>query len=149
MIDSKNLPLLGLDHIGIVVHDLEATAAVLERTLGLRMEETENYKNILRIGFLPLGPVDIELIQPMTKEGLNADFLREQGEGVHHVAFAVTDLEMSLNKAIEQGAKLLLAPCIGARGRQIAFLEGEGMGGTILELVAVSEPDTMNKGVQV
>jgi len=137
--DNEQLAIQNLDHIGIVVHDLEATAAALERTLGLKLEEVENYQDVLRIGFLPLGPIDIELLEPTTDEGLNAEFLREHGEGVHHMAFAVEDLDASLAHALDQGAKLLLAPTIGARGRRIAFLEGEGLGGTIVELVASSE----------
>lgn len=137
--DKDKLALQALDHIGIVVRDLEATAAALDRALGLKLEEIENYQDILRIGFLPLGPIDIELLEPITDEGLNAEFLREHGEGVHHVAFAVEDLEASLAHALDQGAKLLLAPTIGARGRRIAFLEGDGLGGTILELVTDSE----------
>lgn len=139
MMGKGELAIQNLDHIGIVVRDLEATAAALERTLGLKLEEIENYQDILRIGFLPLGPIDIELLEPTTDEGLNAEFLREHGEGVHHVAFAVEDLEASLAHALDQGAKLLLAPTTGARGRRIAFLEGDGLGGTILELVASSE----------
>lgn len=141
MMDKEKLALQGLDHIGIVVRDLEATAAALERALGLKLEEIENYQGTLRIGFLPLGPIDIELLEPITDEGLNAEFLQEHGEGVHHVAFAVEDLEASLAHALDQGAKLLLAPTTGARGRRIAFLEGEGLGGTILELVASSKAD--------
>ena len=125
-----------LDHIGIVVRDLKATAKALELALGVKLEEVEDYQGILRIGFLPLGETDIELIEPITGQGLNAEFLRDHGEGVHHVAYAVEDLEASLQRALDRGAKLLLAPCTGARGRRIAFLEGEGLGGTIVELVA-------------
>lgn len=135
------MEVLRLDHIGIVVRDLEATAAALERTLGLKLEGVENYQNTLRIGFLPLGAIDIELIEPLTDEGMNAQFLREHGEGIHHVAFAVQDLEASLKEALHQGARLLLPPCIGARGRRIAFLDGEGLGGTALELVAAPRAD--------
>ncbi len=125
-----------LDHIGIVVRDLEATAKALELTLGVKLEEVEDYQGSLQIGFLPLGEMDIELIEPATGDGFIAEFLRDHGEGVHHVAYAVDDLEASIQHASDQGAKLLLAPCIGARGRRIAFLEGEGLGGTIVELVA-------------
>ena len=137
MADQKKQAVLGLDHIGIVVRDLEATAAALAQTIGLELEEVEDYQNTLQIGFLPLGSLDIELIEPITEEGLNADFLRERGEGVHHMAFAVADLDAAVEHALQQGAKLLLAPTIGARNRRIAFLEGEGLGGTIVELVEV------------
>lgn len=138
MSEQHNL-LLGLDHIGLVVRNLEATATALEQTVGLKLAEVENYQDLLRIGFLPLGDVDLELIEPITGEGLNAEFLQQHGEGVHHLAFAVADLDAAVDHALRRGARLLLAPTIGARNRRIAFLAGEGLGGTIVELVAVSK----------
>ena len=126
-----------LDHIGIVVRNLDATAAMLEKTIGLKLEEIEDYQDILRIGFMPIGGLDIELLEPTTDSGLNADWLRENGEGVHHMAFAVEDLDAAVDHALQQGVKLLLAPTIGARNRRIAFLEGDELGGTIVELVEV------------
>lgn len=124
-----------LDHIGIVVRDLEATAAALERIVGLKLTDTENYKDLLQIGFLPIGNVDIELLEPTTDEGLNAEFLRDQGDGVHHLAFKVDDLDTTVSHAVNQGAKIILGPTEGARGKRIVFLAGDGMGGTIIELL--------------
>ena len=124
-----------LDHIGIVVRDLEATAAALERIVGLKLTDTENYKDLLQVGFLPIGNVDIELLEPTTDEGLNAEFLRDQGEGVHHLAFKVDDLDTAVNHAVNQGAKIILGPTEGARGKRIVFLAGDEMGGTIIELL--------------
>ena len=124
-----------LDHIGIVVRDLEATAAALERIVGLKLSDVENYKDILQIGFLPIGDVDVELLEPTTDEGLNADFLREQGEGVHHLAFKVENLDAAVARAVKEGAQILLGPTEGARGKRIVFLAGDEMGGTIIELL--------------
>ena len=124
-----------LDHIGIVVRDLAATAVALERTIGLKLAEVENYKDILQIGFLPIGNVDIELLEPTSDDGLNAEFLRDHGEGVHHLAFKVDDLDTAVAHAAAQGAKIILGPTEGARGKRIVFLAGDEMGGTIIELL--------------
>ena len=132
---------LRLDHIGIVVRDLEKTAVALEQTLGLKLERMENYRDSLRIGFFPLGEIQVELIEPLSKKGMNAEFLQQRGEGVHHLAFAVKDLSKALKQAQAEGARMLLQPCIGAEGKPIAFLEGTGLGGTALELVEQGEGD--------
>ena len=124
-----------LDHIGIVVRDLEATAAAIERIVGLKMSEVENYQDILQIGFLPIGDVDVELLEPTSDEGLNAEFLRDHGEGVHHLAFKVDDLDTALAHAVAEGAQIILGPTEGARGKRIVFLAGDEMGGTIIELL--------------
>ena len=124
-----------LDHIGIVVRDLEATAAALERIVGLKLTDVENYKDILQVGFLPIGDIDIELLEPTTDEGLNAEFLRDQGEGVHHLAFKVDDLDAAVSHAVNQGAEVILGPTEGARDKRIVFLAGDEMGGTIIELL--------------
>ena len=124
-----------LDHIGIVVRDLEATAATLERIVGLKLTEVENYKDILQVGFLPIGDVDVELLEPTTDNGLNAEFLRDHGEGVHHLAFKVDDLDTAVSHAVKEGAQIILGPTEGARGKRIVFLAGDQMGGTIIELL--------------
>ena len=126
-----------LDHIGIVVRDLEATAAALERIVGLKLTDVENYKDILQVGFLPIGDVDVELLEPTSDDGLNADFLRDHGEGVHHLAFKVDDLDTAVARAVKEGAQIILGPTEGARGKRIVFLAGDGMGGTIIELLEI------------
>lgn len=124
-----------LDHIGIVVRDIEATAAALERIVGLKLTGIENYKDILQVGFLPIGEVDLELLQPTSDAGLNAEFLRDHGEGVHHLAFKVDDLDTAVAHAVKEGAQIILGPTEGARGKRIVFLAGDEMGGSIIELL--------------
>ncbi len=124
-----------LDHIGIVVRDLAATATALERIVGLKMTEVENYKGILQVGFLPIGDVDVELLEPTRDDGLNAEFLRDHGEGVHHLAFKVDDLDTAVAHAVKEGAQIILGPTEGARGKRIVFLAGDQLGGTIIELL--------------
>ncbi len=126
---------LKLDHIGIVVNNLQETAAAFENIIGLSLEEIEYYKETLKIGFVPVGSLDIELVEPTTSEGLNADFLKNNGEGVHHIAFEVEDLDAAIANAVENGAQVILGPTEGARGKRIVFLDGITLGGTIVELL--------------
>ena len=129
------MTVMKLDHVGIIVKNVDATAAAIERTIGLNLTETANYKDILRIGFMPIGGMDIELLEPTTSEGLNAEFLRDRGEGVHHMAFQVDNLDAAVAAAVEQGAQVILGPTEGARGKRIVFLAGDELGGTIIELL--------------
>ena len=129
------MTVMKLDHVGIIVKNVDATAAAVERTIGLKLTETANYKDILRVGFIPIGGVDIELLEPTTSEGLNAEFLRDRGEGVHHMAFQVDNLDAAVATAVEQGAQVILGPTEGARGKRIVFLAGDELGGTIIELL--------------
>ena len=129
------MTVMKLDHVGIIVKNVDATAAAIERTIGLKLTETANYKDILRIGFMPIGGMDIELLEPTTSEGLNAEFLRDRGEGVHHMAFQVDNLDAAVATAVEQGAQVILGPTEGARGKRIVFLAGDELGGTIIELL--------------
>ena len=129
------MTVMKLDHVGIIVKNVDATAAAVERTIGLKLTETANYKDILRVGFIPIGGVDIELLEPTTSEGLNAEFLRDRGEGVHHMAFQVDNLDAAVAAAVEQGAQVILGPTEGARGKRIVFLAGDELGGTIIELL--------------
>ena len=129
------MTVMKLDHVGIIVKNVDATAAAVERTIGLKLTETADYKDILRIGFIPIGGVDIELLEPTTSEGLNAEFLRDRGEGVHHMAFQVDNLDAAVAAAVEQGAQVILGPTEGARGKRIVFLAGDELGGTIIELL--------------
>jgi methylmalonyl-CoA epimerase len=129
------MTVMKLDHVGIIVKNVDATAAAVERTIGLKLTETANYKDILKIGFIPIGGVDIELLEPITSEGLNAEFLRDRGEGVHHMAFQVDNLDAAVAAAVEQGAQVILGPTEGARGKRIVFLAGDELGGTIIELL--------------
>ena len=129
------MTVIKLDHVGIIVKSVEATAAAIERTIGLKLEEVVNYKDILRIGFIPIEGVGVELLEPTTSEGINAEFLRNRGEGVHHMAFQVDNLDAAVAAAVEQGAQVILGPTEGARGKRIVFLAGDELGGTIIELL--------------
>ncbi len=59
------MTVMKLDHVGIIVKNVEATAAAVERTIGLKLADTATYKDILKVGFIPIEEMDIELLEPM------------------------------------------------------------------------------------
>jgi methylmalonyl-CoA/ethylmalonyl-CoA epimerase len=124
-----------IDHIGIVVRDLEKAIKVYSDVLGLkvdRVEQVEEFK--VKIAFLPIGEVLVELLEPIGP-GTVQDFLAEHGEGLYHICYKVTDIDKALE---EVGKKTKLRdkrPRPGGAGSRVAFLEPEGMFNVETELV--------------
>ena len=124
-----------LDHVGIAVPSLDASLAIY-RELGLpetHREEVESQK--VRTAFLPAGGVRIELLEPTAPDSPISKFLARRGPGIHHVCFAVDDLDAALARLAERGYRLLNpAPVPGAGGKRVAFLHPEAGGGVLIEL---------------
>ncbi len=132
-----------LDHIGVVVRDMEFTLRQYETILGLKPTHFETYGDgLLNIAFLPVGPqsefgwTKIELLQPL-REGSSAwEFLHTHGEGVEHLAFLVGDVDHELDRLAHLGIPLrdtVSRP--GAGGMQIAFLHPQALSGVLGEFV--------------
>ncbi len=128
-----------IDHIGIVVKNLEASIARYQTLLGLQLKEIEEVEvegAMLRVAFLPVGNTNIELVHTSAKNGLAADFLRNHGEGIHHIAFSVEDLASVFDTLRDQGVSFLWDRIIpGSRGSQVAFYKSEEFNGVYIELV--------------
>ncbi|WP_319406124.1 VOC family protein [uncultured Desulfosarcina sp.] len=128
-----------IDHIGIVVANLESSMARYQTILGLQLKEIEEIEvdgAILRVAFFPAGDTNIELVHTMAKNGLAADFLRDHGEGIHHIAFAVDDLKSIFDTLLGQGVSFLWDRIIpGSRGSQVAFFQPKEFNGVYIELV--------------
>jgi methylmalonyl-CoA/ethylmalonyl-CoA epimerase len=125
-----------LHHVGIVVADIDAAAAkyaALGFPGGERFEIAE--QGIIAITYHS-GQGYTELIQPTDPEGAIAKFMAKRGEGMHHVAYRVTDLEDSLATLVKAGVRLIdESPRTGAHGWRIAFLHPEAGNGVLIELV--------------
>jgi methylmalonyl-CoA/ethylmalonyl-CoA epimerase len=129
-----------VNHLGVLVEDLDAALAGFREHLGLTLEQTERYGDELDIAFLPCGDTQVELIRPLTGEGDNADWLARHGPGIQHVAFEVDDLGAALAELGERGVRVLGdAPRPGAGNTIIAFLEPEQFGGVLVELCQPAE----------
>jgi methylmalonyl-CoA/ethylmalonyl-CoA epimerase len=124
-----------VDHLGVIVGDLDGAVKSFTEHLGLELDHTERYGDELDIAFLPCGETLVELIEPLKEEGSNADYLREHGPGIQHVAFEVDDLEAALAELAERGVEPLGdVPMPGAGGMRIAFLDPQAFGGVLVEL---------------
>lgn len=125
----------GVHHLGIIVRDARAAAARFA-SLGLEVAAWEEYgPGLLRIGFIPVGDVLLELIEPLGTDDVNARWLRERGEGLQHIAFQVDDLRAALDRLRAQGVPLQdAAPRPGAANTLIAFLAATAAEGLLVEL---------------
>ena len=126
------------DHIGIAVKDLDEALEIYERLFGLKPIKVETHEDIhVRMAFIRVGETLIELLEP-TEQGAGriGEFLKENGEGVHHIAFRVRDI----NHAIEtlNALKVPLrdtVPRDGGDKSRIAFIDPTATKNVLTELV--------------
>jgi methylmalonyl-CoA/ethylmalonyl-CoA epimerase len=125
-----------IDHIGVVVRDIEQALKVYQSALGLPLREVvEVPGQKVEVAFLPVGEGNIELVQPLSDDTGTAKFLRERGEGIHHICLKVSDIESTLAQLKAHGVELIdEEPRQGAHGR-VAFVHPRGTHGVLLELV--------------
>lgn len=129
-----------LHHVGYVVADIEAAAANYQ-SIGFRDGERHDIpeQEIIAMTFRA-GSGWMELIQPTNLEGPIAAFMAKRGEGVHHVAYQVDDIEAKLAELKAAGVQLIdEVPRRGAHGWRIAFIHPKSCNGVLTELVQVSE----------
>ena len=127
----------GLDHVAIAVNRIEDALQIFERDLGLRLEDTKTVEQQkVKIAILRAGETKIELLEPTDPESSVAKFLATRGEGIHHIAIEVTDIEGHLKELKDKGLALIdEKPRPGAEARKIAFIHPKNTKGVLLELV--------------
>lgn len=124
-------------HLGYAVEDLEATAGFYRQNFGVSTGEPETVEEqgIIATMF-QVGESTIELVQPTRPDSPVGKFLAKNGEGFHHVAFAVDDLDAALAQLKSNGVELIdEEPRIGAGGVRMAFVHPKGAFGVLTELV--------------
>ncbi|HVR42276.1 MAG TPA: methylmalonyl-CoA epimerase [Thermoanaerobaculia bacterium] len=123
-----------LDHIGIAVRSLSAVK--IYEDLGLSVEHVEIVESQgVRTAFLPVGETRIELLEPTGAQTPVAKFIEKRGEGIHHLCFAVSELEPELERLKRKGYRLVHeVPVPGAGGRRVAFLHPSAGNGVLIEL---------------
>jgi methylmalonyl-CoA epimerase len=131
--------MLTLDHVGVAVKDLEATLQTYA-LLGLRPAERAVVANFsVEVCMLPIGDAKLELLQPTSPESTIAQFLEKRGEGLHHIAFRVGDINKALTELKAQGFRLIdEVPRRGFGGHLVAFIHPQSTHGVLLELVQQS-----------
>ena len=126
-----------LHHVAYVVHDIDAALPALAGRLGMTesVRETMDEQGVEAV-MLRAGPAWVELIRPLDPEGAIARFLGARGEGLHHVAYAVDDLEGALTALAAEGAELIdPRPRRGLGGHRVAFVHPRSGLGALTELV--------------
>lgn len=126
----------GLSHIAIAVREADALVKTLVEALGARRGSEELLDDGgLRVVFVHLGPVTIELLEPQRADHTVAKFLDTRGPGLHHVSLEVEDVAAHLARAKASGVRLIdETPRAGAHGSRVAFLHPKSLGGVLVEL---------------
>jgi methylmalonyl-CoA epimerase len=124
-----------VNHIGIAVRSIEETAEFYKK-LGLEIESIEIVESQkVRVAFIPVGDVRIELLEPTSDQSTIAKFIEKKGEGIHHVALGTENLIDKLAEAEANGIRLIdKTPRLGAHNAKIAFLHPKSSHGVLLEL---------------
>jgi len=123
-----------LDHIGIAVKSIEATA--IYQALGLTIDHVETVESQgVRTAFLSVGDSNLELLEPTGPQSSVAKFIEKRGEGIHHICLRVEKIEDELARLKEKGFRLINeAPVPGAHGCRVAFLHPAAGNGVLIEL---------------
>ena len=125
-----------IEHLGIAVKDLKVSLPLFETLLNTRCYKTEAVESEkVTTAFLQTGETKIELLESSDPEGVIAKFIEKKGEGLHHIAFAVEDIEAEMKRLSEAGYQLLNAvPKKGADNKLICFLHPKHTNGVLVEL---------------
>jgi len=129
-------PVNALSHIAIAVREAEPLVETLVNGLGATRGAEELLDDGgLRVVFVHLGPVTLELLEPRRADHTVAKFLDTRGPGLHHVSLEVADIVAQLARVKAAGVRLIdETPRAGAHGTQVAFLHPKSLGGVLLEL---------------
>jgi methylmalonyl-CoA epimerase len=130
-----------IDHIGVAVEDLDAAIALYEGALGMPLvhRETVDQQGVEAVLF-DVGDGHVELLAPLGPETPVGKFLSRKGPGLHHVAYAVSDIEATLEELKSRGIGLIdETPRIGIRGSRVAFVHPKSTGAVLTEIVQPAE----------
>jgi methylmalonyl-CoA/ethylmalonyl-CoA epimerase len=130
-----------IDHIGVAVEDLEAAIALYGESfeMALAHRETVESQGVEAV-LLDVGDGHVELLRPLGPETAVGKFLARKGPGLHHVAYAVEDIDATLARLAAAGLELIDAEArVGIRGSRVAFLHPRSTGGVLTEIVEPAE----------
>ena len=126
-----------ISHLGIATKGIDEALKFWQDALGLENVHTETVEDQkVRVAMLPLGETNIELLEPTSEDSPIQKFLEKRGDGIHHIAVEVENIEESLAKLKAEGMRLIdEQPRLGAEGCLVAFVHPSSAGGVLMELV--------------
>jgi methylmalonyl-CoA/ethylmalonyl-CoA epimerase len=126
-------------HLGIAVSDLDSALEFFTNGLPLEVVHKEEFQG-MKIGFIPVGDSSIELLQDVSGSSAIKKYLDKNGEGIHHIAFEVDDINAALEELKAKGIKLVdETPRQGAHGMSVAFMHPKATRGILMELCQPAE----------
>jgi methylmalonyl-CoA/ethylmalonyl-CoA epimerase len=125
-----------LEHIGIAVKSISDSIPLFESLLNTKCYKEELVESeAVRTAFFAVGDLKIELLESADPEGVITRFISKKGEGIHHLAFSVSDLTYEMKRLKAAGFKLLNEdPKPGADDKLVCFLDPKNTGGVLVEL---------------
>ncbi len=126
-----------IEHIALAVSDLDAAAAHYRDVWGLEVVHRERVEDQgVEEAMVPVGDTFIQLLAPTGDDTTVGKFIARRGEGLHHIAYEVDDLEATLNELRARGVPLIdEQPRLGGRGHMVAFVHPKGNHGLLVELI--------------
>ena len=132
----KNLIMLIVDHIGIAVKNLSVSIPLFEKLLNTSCYKTELVESEqVQTAFFKKGDTKIELLESSTPDGVISKFIEKKGEGIHHIAFDVENIEQEIERLKQEGFVILNEqPKSGADNKLVCFLHPKSTNGVLVEL---------------
>jgi methylmalonyl-CoA/ethylmalonyl-CoA epimerase len=123
-----------VDHIAIAVNNAENALGNYKKILKIDKIETEMVPNEkVKVVMMNLQDTRIELLEPMDDDSPISKFLRERGEGIHHIAITADEIETDVNRAKDSGMRFLGELRTGSYGRKITFIHPKSLNGVLVE----------------
>ena len=125
-----------IEHIGIAVNDLASASIIYEKLFGASAYKKEEVASEgVKTAFFRCGPNKIELLEATNPESSIAKFIAKKGEGIHHIAFEVEDIQFEISRLKKEGFVVLNeVPKKGADNKLVAFLHPNSTNGVLIEL---------------
>ncbi len=129
-----------INHIAIVVKDIDASLDFWVKAFGLQVDHIEDVPSqASKVAFLPLGESEVELVQPTTADSGMAAYLEKRGEGMHHLCIEVEDIDAALAHLKALDVRLINTEPEVLPGRKMAFIHPKAANGVLIELYQLTE----------
>jgi methylmalonyl-CoA/ethylmalonyl-CoA epimerase len=130
-----------IDHVGVAVEDIDAALELYEGAFAMPLAHRETVEEQgVEAVLLDVGDGHVELLRPLGPETAVGKFLERKGPGLHHVAYAVDDIDATLEKLAAGGLEMIDSEArVGIRGSRVAFLHPRSTGGVLTEIVEPAE----------
>ena len=128
-----------INHVAIVVKDIDESLKFWETALGLKLDHVEDVPSqASKVAFIPVGEGEIELVQPTNSDSGMAAYLEKRGEGMHHLCIEVDDIKAKMQELKDAGVRLINQSPEVLPGRKMAFIHPKSTSGVLVELYEIT-----------